>query len=244
LIPSFFVPDIRFRNVTNRPGVTIDEDSIEITVAPMKSSIVYIVDDDVSACKSMEALLGTKGLMYQSFPSGEDFLDGIQSCQTASCLLADYNLPGMNGIELLNELARLKKCVSTVIVTAYATTNLTIKAMRSGAITVLDKPLREQELWDEISRALTTSSQRFEVETRMQESQRRLAELTDDEWPVLEMVLNGQPNKSIAKKLDLSIRTIENRRQQIHQKTRTNALAELVKMVVELRVREQLVPKC
>jgi two-component system, LuxR family, response regulator FixJ len=231
LIPSFFVPDIRFRNVTNRPGVTIDEDSIEITVAPMKSSIVYIVDDDVSACKSMEALLGTKGLMYQSFPSGEDFLDGIQSCQTASCLLADYNLPGMNGIELLNELA-------------YATTNLTIKAMRSGAITVLDKPLREQELWDEISRALTTSSQRFEVETRMQESQRRLAELTDDEWPVLEMVLNGQPNKSIAKKLDLSIRTIENRRQQIHQKTRTNALAELVKMVVELRVREQLDPKC
>jgi two-component system, LuxR family, response regulator FixJ len=77
----------------------------------MNNSLVYIVDEDISACKSMEAWLGAKGLLCQSFTSGEDFLDGIGTRQTASCLLADYRLPGMNGIELLEELGRLNKCI-------------------------------------------------------------------------------------------------------------------------------------
>jgi FixJ family two-component response regulator len=191
----------------------------------MTSSIVYIVDDDISACKSMEALLGSRGIVSQSFKSGEELLESIQSCQTPICLLADYRLPGMNGIALLAELARLNKCVATVMLTAYATTRLTVEAIRSGAITVLEKPIREQELWDEISRAITTSSQQFEME-------------------VLEMVLKGQPNKSISKQLNLSSRTIENRRQQIYLKTGTNSVAALVKLVVEIRVREQLAPRC
>jgi two-component system, LuxR family, response regulator FixJ len=210
----------------------------------MTSSIVYIVDDDISACKSMEALLGSRGIVSQSFKSGEELLESIQSCQTPICLLADYRLPGMNGIALLAELARLNKCVATVMLTAYATTRLTVEAIRSGAITVLEKPIREQELWDEISRAITTSSQQFEMETRIQENRRRLDKLTKDERSVLEMVLKGQPNKSISKQLNLSSRTIENRRQQIYLKTGTNSVAALVKLVVEIRVREQLAPRC
>jgi FixJ family two-component response regulator len=126
-----------------------------------------------------------------------------------------------------------------IIITAHAETPLTVRAMKKGALTVLEKPCRDYELYDAIRDALAQDSRNRTQFAQQQDFLQRLGTLTPQERVVLDLMAEGHANKVIARRMDVSVRTIENRRQRVFEKTGTDSLALLIRLVIESRVTSQ-----
>jgi two-component system CheB/CheR fusion protein len=192
---------------------------------------VFIVEDDDSARDGLREMFSPLGVQIHAFPTAEAFLSEFTPNGPA-CLLVDERLPGMNGTELLRQLRRDGVRTPSVLVTAYATTSTTVEAMQQGATTVLDKPCPEGALQSAVRAALELDQDRIERERPRKTAKEKLSKLSDSEWQVLRMVLNGVPNKQIASKLGVCVRTVEARRSRIYQSTSVGSVAELVRMCV------------
>ena len=193
--------------------------------------IIYVVDDDDESCMSVCAVVRSMGVRAESFPSAELFLDNHQREQPG-CLVSDVRMPGMSGLELQEQLQERRIFLPMILMTAYARVPMTVQAMRRGAVTLLEKPCKENELWKAIRDALQRdASRRMEFESR-DTCRRRLATLSAEQREVLRLVIDGLPNKAIAKRLDKSIRTVEGRRSAIYRKTRVDSVAQLVRLVM------------
>lgn len=199
-----------------------------------RTPCVYVVDDDADTCRSVSALVSSMGLHARSYASGEDFL-AEEHYARPGCLVTDLRMLGLSGIELQEVLIEKGIGLPVIMVTAHAETPLTVKAVKQGAVTVLEKPCRDYELVDAIRAAIQQDGQQHDERAGRQKLQEQLDTLSEQESAVLDMMIDGLPNKSIAATLDVSLRTIENRRQRIFEKTETKSLAELVRRVVELR---------
>ena len=202
------------------------------------STSIYVVDHDSAARTSLVAAVASKGLDVRSFSTAEEFLATTDQDTNSLCVVADLRLPGISGLDLLEALQVRGVCFSAIIVSAFAETPLTVRALRLGAITVLDKPFVEHRLLESLEAALQQVHQRQQVHGQMEEIRRRLAGLTPQEDEILRMLMEGMPNKAMARRLNVSTRTIENRRRQLYQKMRTDSVPELVRMVVELNIRD------
>jgi two-component system response regulator FixJ len=194
---------------------------------------VFIVDDDPATRESMIALIQSHGLQAESFESGEDFLSRFDRSK-AGCLVLDVRMSGMSGLELQERLVEEGIELPVVVVTGYGDIPTAVRAMRNGAATFLEKASGCQKLWDCISQALTDAAATRESSAQKTDIRRRMATLTPDERHVLEKLLDGCPNKTIARELDLGLRTVELRRAMILQKMQASSLAELVRMVVQV----------
>lgn len=192
---------------------------------------VYIIDDDEDARDSMAALLRDETIETFAFASAEDFLAAYTGHRPA-CIVTDMRMEGMSGQDLLDELRRRSISIPALVITAHADTPMTVQAIRSGALTLLDKPCRESELWDAVRTALQADRKATGDEARRSEVRRRLESLTRAEVAVLDRVLAGDPNKAIAHRLDIAIRTVEARRQSIYQKLKADSVAEIVQLVI------------
>ncbi len=198
------------------------------------SAVVYIVDDDPAALEAVAALVGEMGIPAQTYPSAEAFLNGYDG-HRPGCLVTDVRMLGMSGIELQEQLARTGCTLSVVVLTAFPDTHTTVRAIKGGAITLLEKPCRDQELWDAIRTALAEDEQRYRRERQAAVIRERLETLTPAERRVLERIVQGDSNKVMARRLGVSIRTIEVRRSNIFKKMHAESIAELVRMYLELR---------
>jgi two-component system response regulator FixJ len=121
------------------------------------------------------------------------------------------------------------------MITAYPRTSLTVRAMKYGAITLLEKPYEDDDLWDAVRDALLQDEQQRERQNRLREIRRRLNSLSEKEAEVIDLMVEGIANKVIARRLDVSVRTVENRRHDIFEKMQAKSLAELVRMVIAVR---------
>lgn len=195
---------------------------------------VYIVDDDESSRKSVCALVRTMCANSIAFESAEEFLAGFNS-GLPGCLVTDVRLTGMSGIELQEKILDAGVTIPVVVITAHAETPLTVRAIKAGAVTVLEKPCRDYELFDAIRTALQQDADLREKMIQIHAFRTRLESLTEKEQQVLDFMIEGVPNKVIAKRLDVSVRTVENRRQRVFEKTGVESLAELVRLTVELQ---------
>lgn len=195
---------------------------------------VFVVDDEAAARKSVCALVGSFGFNVVSFASGEEFLDAYDAGQPG-CLITDIRMLGMTGIDLQNKLRSKGSKLPVIVVTAHADTSLTVCAMKNGAVTLLEKPCREHDLFEAIRDAIAQSAAYRERDRRRIEIKDRLDLLTSSEREVMDMMFTGQLNKQIASQLDVSIRTVESRRHHIFEKMKANSVAELVHLVVEIR---------
>ena len=195
---------------------------------------VYVVDDDEGARDSVRAIVRSMGVKAETFASAEQFLDSFDPSRPG-CLVTDLRMLGMSGVELQENLLGHGIKLPVILITAHAETTITVRAVKTGAITVLEKPCRDFELFDAIGAALAQDK----LERSQAKQQQRLSErfegLSADEQTVLDYMMEGLANKVIAKRINVSTRTIESRRQRIFEKTGTNSLAELVQRVVELR---------
>jgi two-component system, LuxR family, response regulator FixJ len=197
------------------------------------SSVVYVVDDDAQARKAVTTLVEAMGLPTFGYNSAEDFLAEYDGRRPA-CLVTDVRMIGMSGLELQEELTRRGVDISVVVLTGFATTPGTVRAMRNGALTLLEKPCRDDELWDAIRIGLAADREAYAADRSMDDARRRLATLTPKEREVMALISAGDANKIVARKLGVSLRTVELHRQNVFQKMGADSLAELVRIVVSL----------
>ncbi len=195
---------------------------------------VYIVDDDNDSREAVETLLSEMKVDFQSFASAEQFLEKYDNSRPA-CLVTDIRMLEMSGLELQEELERRSITMPVVVVTAYADAPVVVRAMKNGALTLLEKPCRNHELWDAIREGLAKDHENLERDERRRDLLSRLAELTPAEKEVLDLIVEGVPNKAMASRLDISVRTVEVRRQNVFSKLQADSVAELVRLVLQAK---------
>jgi FixJ family two-component response regulator len=195
---------------------------------------VFIVDDDPAARESVAALVQSKGVAAETFASAADFLAAYDPARPG-CLVTDVRMEGIDGLQLQEQLKALGSLLPVIVITAFADVPLAVRAMRTGAITVLQKPSLHHELWENIRLALQRDALDRQRKARLDEIRSRLALLTPDEHEVLKRIVAGQANKVIASELEIGLRTVELRRANIMEKMQCDSLAELVQMVMAVR---------
>lgn len=186
----------------------------------------------MSARKSVCALVRSLGLRAEAFCSAEEFL-ARYTPGCAGCLVTDIRMIGMSGLDLQDRLIEQGIRLPVIVLTAYARTRSTVRAIKAGAMTLLEKPYDEEELWDAIRKALAQEAAGRAETQRCREIQQRTALLTPAERAVMDLVVQGKPNKVIAKQLNMSIRTIESRRHEVFTKMGVESVAELVRLAIE-----------
>ena len=194
-------------------------------------AMIYVVDDDQQSRKAVLTLVQPMGIPAKSFASAEEFLKSYDGRRPA-CVVTDVRMLGMSGLELQEQLNKLGITISVVVLTAFASTPTTVRAMRNGALTLLEKPCNDDELWEAIRTGLTSDERNAQLESSRSELLERLNTLTPKEREVLQYIVSGDANKVVARKLDVSVRTIENHRQKIFQKMQADSLAELVRIAL------------
>jgi FixJ family two-component response regulator len=198
----------------------------------LQEQVIYVVDDDERARGSVCALVASMGLGSESFSSAEDFL-GFYQTDKPGCLVTDIRMLGMSGLELQVELTDMGSLLPVIVLTAFATTPMTVQAIQRGAITLLDKPYLDDDLWNAIRKALAQDARKRVEVAHRQAIRERINQLTPSEREVLSFVVAGKPNKVIANRLDVSVRTVENRRSEIYTKLKADSVVDLVRMVIE-----------
>ena len=194
-----------------------------------EQSHVFIVDDDEGSRRSVQALVEPMQVAVHTYDSAETFLEGYQG-QRPACLVTDQRMPGMSGIELLETLRERGITMSLVVMTAYPDTRSTVRAMLGGAMNLIEKPCNSQELWDAIQKGLRDDERNYRDECDVRDTQKRLNKLNTGERQVIELLAQGNANKVIASRLDVSLRTIEARRASIFNKLEVRSVAELMQV--------------
>ncbi|HUT13511.1 MAG TPA: response regulator [Thermoguttaceae bacterium] len=192
---------------------------------------VFVVDDDPAVLKSLTSLVKVVFPRVKAYQSAAEFLADYGPDQPG-CLVLDVAMPGMNGLELHRKLAEDKVDLPVVFVTGHGNVQMAVGAMQAGAVDFLEKPFREQELWDSIRKATELDEQNRRRKTRRIRVETLIARLTPGERKVLDMILDGKYNKEIATELGLSVRTIEDRRARVMDKMEADSVAELVQLAL------------
>jgi two-component system, LuxR family, response regulator FixJ len=193
--------------------------------------VIFVVDDDDQARRAVISLLAAMGVETRGYPSAEEFLAAYDGRRPA-CLVTDVRMLGMSGLELQEELLRRGDSIPVVVLTGFASTSGTVRAMKNGAVTLLEKPCRDDELWEAVRDALAGDRQAIAREQARNDVRRRLETLSPKEREVLACITAGDANKVVARKLGCSVRTVELHRHGVFEKMAADSLAELVRMVV------------
>jgi FixJ family two-component response regulator len=191
--------------------------------------VVYVVDDDISVRESLEALIVSAGLQPETFASGEEFLRQ-ERVRRPSCLLLDYTLPDLNGLEIQERIAALRPDMSIIFITGHSDVPMTVKAMKAGAVEFLTKPYNVEVLLGAIKNAIQRSHAALRHEAHVSAIQTCYLSLSVREREVMDLVVRGLLNKQIGAELEISEITVKAHRGRAMKKMRADSLAELVKM--------------
>ena len=200
-----------------------------------ETGTVFIVDDDPAICTALARLCKFAGLPAKSFASAREFL-AQAPVPGPGCLVLDLHLPGLSGLDLQEELARAGIDLPIIFLTARGSVPASVKAMKTGAVDFLEKPVDNQTLLVAVHQALERDRQARRIHTRRQALKERFATLTPRERQVFQMVAAGQLNKEIAFDLGTAERTIKAHRANLMRKLNCGSLAELVRLAQELEI--------
>lgn len=206
-----------------------------MTATSAQLGTVFIVDDDASFLKSVCRLLKAVGYTVQAFESPEDLLKGI-SPEASGCVVADLQMPGMDGLKLQEALARTANPLPVIFLTGQGDIPTSVSAMRSGAEDFLTKRAPKEDLLAAIQRAFERNVQERQQRGRQQDLQHRFDELSERELEVLGHVVQGKMNKEIAADLNINERTVKLHRTSITRKLKVQSVAELTRLADEARL--------
>jgi FixJ family two-component response regulator len=195
---------------------------------------VYIVDDDPGVRDSVALLLRSVGLGTRSFPSATDFLQTFDA-RAPGCLVLDLRMPGMSGRELQKRLLEMGSRLPIIFITAHGDVPTAVDAVKDGAVDFIQKPFSHQKLLDMIHEALALDRRLREEELGRTEVQARAATLTPREGEVMVLVASGKLNKTVARELGISQRTVEIHRARVMEKMQARSVPDLVQMVMKLQ---------
>jgi RNA polymerase sigma factor (sigma-70 family) len=197
--------------------------------------VAFVIDDDAMVRDAVADLLRSVGLRVQAFGSTQEFLQSKRP-NAPGCIVLDVRLPGASGLEFQRTLTESNIQLPVIFITGHGDISMSVRAMKSGAIEFLTKPLREQELLDAVQAGIERDRARRQQAQLVAELQERLNSLTSREREVLSLVIAGRPNKQIGYELGLSEMTVKVHRSQIMRKMRAKSLVELVRMADKLGV--------
>lgn len=197
-------------------------------------SIVYVVDDDPPVRQLACQILKAAGHEVRDYPSAEAFFGAFDD-KVVDCVVTDLRMPQIDGAELLTRLRAMGSGVSVIVLTGHADVRTAVKMMEDGALTLVEKPYAPPELAAAVRRAVErTQSQRTE-RMSLNEAHKGMARLTEDERRVMDFMVAGLPNKAIAMRLDLSLRTVDRRRSSVLTKMGVGSVSELAAVVTRLK---------
>lgn len=200
----------------------------------MPEPTVFIVDDDAAVRQGLGALLGAKGYRVEPYESAEAFLARAALDRVPACLLADIRMPGMSGLELQRQLKQRAVALPVIVITGHGDVPQAVAALKAGAVDFLEKPFDSDQLLAAVTEALRLADTKGAAAIDRAELERRVAALTPREREVMNLVVAGLPNKLIAFRLKIAVRTVEIHRARVMEKTAARNLSELVRMAIRL----------
>ncbi|MEA3041419.1 MAG: two-component system, LuxR family, response regulator FixJ [Sphingomonadales bacterium] len=198
----------------------------------LSSRIVYVVDDDRNVRLMLSYMLGDADLQSRPFASGSDFLSALPDLDPG-CILLDVRMPDMDGLAVMAELARRAVGWPVVFMTGHGEVPVAVEAMKLGAIDFLQKPFSEEALLASFERGFTLLDERKAATTRRADALARVELLSSREREVLQGLLAGLPNKQIADRLGISLRTVEMHRGNMMDRLGVDNLAEALTLAME-----------
>ena len=190
---------------------------------------VFLVDDDPAISRALASAGQLLNLPVLSFSSAEQFLQCHDRSQPG-CLILDIKMPGMSGLELQQRLIDEGIRLPVIMISGHADVRIAVEAMSRGAITLLEKPFRLDELLAHIRSAVKRDAENRASQAQLDQAEALWAQLTPKEREVLELVRAGKSNKQIATELHLSLRAVEDRRARLMKRLQVRSLAELLQL--------------
>lgn len=201
------------------------------THGPLNPPLVYVVDDDTGVLDAIRLLLRSVGLASRGFSSADEFLEAFDP-EAHACIILDLRMPGMSGLELQARLRELGSVTPIIFVTAHGDVPSAVEAVKGGAVDFIQKPFQDQKLLDKIHQALAQDAALRAERRRKAEILERIRQLTPREAEVMALVVQGKMNKSIARELGISQRTVEIHRARVMEKMGARSVQELVQMIL------------
>jgi len=193
---------------------------------------VHVVDDDESFLAAVSRLLRANGFVVRTYSSADKFFT-YRDPNAPGCVLADLQMPGMNGLELQSALAQTSNPLPILFLTGHGDIPSSVRAIRGGAEDFLEKLAPKEQLIDAVKRALARDSRERDARDRQSELRERIKRLTERELEVLSHVVQGQLNKQIAGDLSIHERTVKLHRTAITTKLQVQSVAELTRLTQE-----------
>jgi FixJ family two-component response regulator len=196
--------------------------------------IVFVVDDDISVRESLELLIRCEGWQPETFGSAQEFLTRPRAL-VPSCLVLDFSLPGLTGLELQKHIAVERSEMPIIFITGHGDVPMTVQAMKAGAVELLTKPFNDDVLLTAIRSALERSRVALSLKAEMRVLRDRYASLSVRERQVMALVVSGRLNKQVGGELGISEITVKAHRGKVMQKMLADSFADLVRIAAKLR---------
>ena len=206
------------------------------------SQLIHVIDDDDAVRHSLAFLLTSSGFEVKQHDSAAAFLEaGIPA--KAGCIITDVRMPGLSGVELLEKLDVAGCRIPVIVVTGHADVPLAVEAMKLGAADFLEKPFDDEALMGAIRTCLSRAQETQKLDAVREDVEERIATLSHREHQVLEYLVAGHANKTIAYDLGISPRTVEVYRANVMTKMKAASLSELVRMALLAGLGTEISPK-
>ncbi len=200
--------------------------------------IIYVVDDDEAVRESLQWLLESVSLPVRTFASAQEFLDAYDP-DCGGCVVLDVRMPGMSGLEVQKRLAEIEHSLPVIIITGHGDVPMAVRALKAGAVDFIEKPFNDQTLLERIYECLEQDRARRELRNYRRVLHERMQHLTPRERQVLDGVVAGKVNRTIADELGISGKTVEAHRANIIKKMGASSLAELITMCITMGLMEK-----
>ena len=195
----------------------------------MSERIVHLVDDDEAVRRSAGFMLKTSGFKVISYASGVELLKEAKEL-APGCILLDVRMPGMDGLQVQQALQERGIGFPVIVMTGHGDVNVAVQAMKAGAVDFIEKPFEKAVLLSAIDEGFARIEHAGRSRARAEQAQVRLQALTPRERDVLEGLVRGHPNKTIAYDLDISPRTVEIHRANLMSKLGVASLSEALRV--------------
>jgi two-component system response regulator FixJ len=195
---------------------------------------IALIDDDAAVLDSLRLYLSRRNLDTSCFSSAEDFPPSLDNAAHFDCVVCDVRMPGMSGLELLDHLAVRGVRWPVILITGHGDVDMAVKAMKAGAFDFVEKPFDETHLLESIRNSLERNRKQARDTAEMDDLRNKFGALSARQRQVMELAASGLSSKEIARRLEISAKTVENHRAWVMERIGARNLAELVRMAIKI----------